>query len=224
MRVVQLFGRERDEARAVRRAQPRTSRRAPAIDHDLRALLPGDRVPHVGRAGDPDRRGRAPRRRSARSPWASVAAFLQLAAPLLPAAAGSVRQVQHAAAGDGGVGADLPAARHGAGRRAAPRRSLRDARSRAPRVDARDGVTIAFEDVWFHYGARRGRRDAGVGAARGELRGAAGRDAGARRAHRGGEDDDRQPAAALLRSAARPHHSSNGVDVRDLPLDELRGG
>ena len=99
--------------------------------------------------------------------------------------------------------ADLPAARHRS--RVAARRGDVDARPRRRCGAGTRGVTIAFEDVWFHYG-EAGDGDAGVGAPRRELHGAAGRDARARRAHRRGQDDDRQSAAALLRAAARAHH------------------
>ena len=88
-------------------------------------------------------------------------------APLLPAAAGSVRQVQHAAAGDGGVGADLPLldtepADVGAATAERGRCARRSARRRA---SGTRGVTIAFEDVWFHYGEPTRARRSGCCAA-----------------------------------------------------------
>ena len=103
------------------------------------------------------------------------------AAAILSAAAGSGRQVQHAAAGDGGVGADLPAARHRARRRTPPRDGVARDRSAGARAGARRRRSRSR--TCGSTTARRGEH-AGVGAARRELRRAARRDGGARRPHR----------------------------------------
>ncbi len=99
-----------DGGEALRRSESRPSDGESGFDHVLRALLPGDRGADVDRAGEPDRRrgasrrGRnADRRNRRRVPAAG--------APVLPAAAGPVGQVQHAPAGDGRERARVPAAR-----------------------------------------------------------------------------------------------------------------
>ena len=111
MRVVQLFGREADEATAVRRAESRAPGGEPRLDHLLRAVFSGDRGADVDRAGEPHRRrsasrgGRLAHRRNRRGVPAARS-------PIFSTAAGPVGQVQHAPAGDGGERARFPPARH----------------------------------------------------------------------------------------------------------------
>ena len=122
--------------------QRRAPARAPALDHGLRRLLPGDRGAHRGRAGAPALVRRAPD--AAGDPDGRRAGRVHPAhPPVLPAAAGPVGEVQPAAERDGLVGAGLPSAGradHGAGAGAAP-----DAPPAGARRDR-------FEGVWFRYG------------------------------------------------------------------------
>ena len=184
------------------RSTGRTSTRI-CVDHDLRALFPGDRGADVGRAREPDRRGRATASRPEHADGGHGGGVPPARAAVLPAAPGPLGEVQHAAAGDGVIGADLPAAGHGAdGASTRGACGLRDTTATAVDADPHAVVTITFDERLVHAVARR---DAGVGAQGVSFRLGPGRP-GARRPHRGGEDDDRQPAAALLRPAARPDH------------------
>ena len=89
MRVVQLFGREEDTARAVRGAQPGSPRGASPLDHGLRGVLPGGRGADRGRDGPAALVRRAPRAR--RHPHGRRAGGVHpVHPPLLPAAAGPV--------------------------------------------------------------------------------------------------------------------------------------
>ena len=122
MRVVQLFGREEDTAAPVRGAQPRAPRGPPPLDHDLRRLLPGRRGADRRRDGAAAVVRRAPgARRHAHGRRAGRVHPVH--APVLPAAAGPVREVQPAAERHGLVRAGVrPAGRAGHGARARARR------------------------------------------------------------------------------------------------------
>ena len=108
----------------VRRDQPRPPRRQHRVDLLLRGVLSGDRNPRraLGRAHHLDRRRLGARRHRQRRRARRVPAVL---AAVLPADQRPVREVQHPAGGDGGVRADLHAARHARSSRQPP--TVRDA-------------------------------------------------------------------------------------------------
>ena len=216
MRVVQLFGRERGEAaRFDELNAAHLDANLESITY-LRAVFPGDRGPDVGRAGEPDRRRRAPRRDRRADASATVAAFLQLVRrffqPLQDLRTSSTRCSRRWRRRSGSSRCSTRsrprrATASGAGaRRARPRRAGDDARGVDDRVRGRLVRTTATAGE---------RQRAGVGAARRELR----RAARARRWRswatpaRGRRRSSICCCASTIRSAGASR--SNGVDIRD---------
>ena len=218
IRVVQLFGRERERGRAVRGAQQGASRRASPVDHDLRAVLPGDRVADVGRAGDPARRRCAARRRSARSRSApsrrSCSSCVGSISRCRISRTSSTRCSRRWRRRSGSSCCSTPSRKPRPGGRRATRRTHAD------QMHEHRAVTIAFEDVWFHYG-ESGRdpswvlRGVSFVARPGETLALVG--------HTGAGKTTIVNLLLRFYEPQRGHITANGVDIRDIPLDDGAG-
>ena len=126
-----------------------------SVHSRVRALLPGHRVSHDARAGQPGRGERRARVADGALTVGTVAAFLQLVRrffqPLQDLSEKfNILQAAMAAAERIFALLDTPAT---AGAGVTPDREARVAALRAA------GVTVTFDDVWFHYARARGVAD-----------------------------------------------------------------
>ena len=207
MATVQLFRREAEELRRLRRDQPDASRRQHRVDLLLRRLLPGHRG-RLGAGGGADRlvrrwvgdAGHAHARRAGGVP-AVFAAVLPARSPTCRRSSTSCSRRWPRRSGSSSCWT----------RRSWSRR-LRH-RRRLPRGASGH---IVFDHVWFAYeGDDYVLRDVSL---RGRRRAARRH----RRGHRGGEVDHHQPAAPLLRREPRGASWSTAWTSASCAFEDLR--